>query len=112
MTDAAPHPTPRPGGPIVLLLQILAGLIVALAGLSAVIVLPFVLLATAMGDDGGHGPAWPIYIWVPLVFLASIYTVISGLRQMDDPRLGRIAILFGIATIAFFSFPPFWLSGS
>jgi hypothetical protein len=113
MSDAAPHPTPRRGGPGVLLLQLLAGLLVALAGLTVMVVLPFVLLLTAMGNDGGHGPAtWPVYIWVPAVFLAGIYVVISGLGQMDDPRLGRIALLFGIAIVAFFSFPPFWLSGS
>jgi ABC-type antimicrobial peptide transport system permease subunit len=49
---------------------------------------------------------------VPVVFLASIYTVIAAMAAMDDPRLGRIVLLFGIAIIAFFSFPPFWLSGS
>jgi hypothetical protein len=110
MNDAAPHPTLRPRGIGALLLTLLAGLFVALAGLAAVIVLPAILVLDIMGGDGGRH--WPVYVWTPIVFLAAIYSVVAGLRAMDEPRLARVAILAGLALIAFFSFPPFWLSGS
>ncbi len=110
MTDAAPHPTPRSSGPGALLLIVLAALLALVAGLVVVVVLPFVLVLTIMG--GTISPAWPIYLWIVVAFLAGIYTIRAGLAGTDDPRTGRILRLLGIALIAFFSFPPFWLSGS
>jgi hypothetical protein len=111
MSDGAPHPSPREGGLGMLLLQLLAGLIVLLAGLTVVFVLPFVLVITAMGNASGAHIVWPVYLWVPAVFFGGIYTIVVGLGEMGDPHGRRILLLLGLAIIAFFSFPPFWLSG-
>ena len=50
--------------------------------------------------------------WVPVVFLASVYAVVRGLRAMADPRFNIVAALAVLAIIAFFSFPLFWLPES
>ena len=107
MTDEAPHPTgPRLGaGPA--LLRLLLWLFVLLAGLAVVLILPMILVLTAMGD--ARPGLWPVYLWVPVSFLAALYSVVSGLQAMADPRPRRVALLAGIALVAFFSFPPFWL---
>jgi hypothetical protein len=112
MSDAPPHPSPRPHGVGPFLLTLLAGLLVLLAGLTVVVVLPFILVLTAMGGDGGGGVAWPIYVWVPAVFLAGVFTIIAGLRVIGDPRPRPVLLLIILAMAAFMSFPPFWLSGS
>jgi len=49
---------------------------------------------------------------VPVVFLASVYAVVIGLRAMTDPRLRTLVALLVLAAIAFFSFPLFWLPES
>ena len=110
MTDAAPHPVGPRTGTRATVLRLLLWLFVLLAGLAVVIVLPMILVLTAMGD--GRPGIWPVYIWVPIVFLASIYAVVRGVRAMADPKLGTVAALAVLAILAFFSFPPFWLPGS
>jgi len=107
MNGEAQHPVPRRRGPGALLLMVLAGLLVLLAGLSASLVLPMITVLTATGERGGA--SWPVYVWVPFVFLASVWLVVRGIQAMDDPRPGRIALLAGIALVSFFSFPLFWL---
>ncbi len=68
VTDAVPHPTPRSSGPGALLLIVLGGPAVALAGArSSIVVLPFVLVLTIMGGTDfrpglAHlslGRSWP-----------------------------------------------------
>ncbi len=110
MREVAPHPVPRRGGIGALLLTLVAGLLVLLAGLTAALVLPMITVLTATGERGGAH--WPVYLWVPFAFLAAIYSVVTGIQAMDEPRVGRIALLAGIAAAAFFSFPLFWLPGS
>ena len=110
MSDQAPHPTgPRPGA-AAMLLRLVIWLFILLAGVAAVIVLPMILVLSAMGD--GRPSHWSVYIWVPLVFLASLWAVVRGLRSMDDPRPRLIGLLTVIALAAFLSFPPFWLADS
>lgn len=108
MSDAAPHPTgPRTGaGATAQRLVIWA--FILLAGLAAVIVLPMIMVLGAIGGNA----RWPVFVWAGIVFLASLYAVVSGLQAMPDPRPRRIALLAGIALVAFFSFPPFWYAES
>jgi hypothetical protein len=107
MSDAAPHPVgPRPAAGATTL-RLLLWLFVLLAGFAVVLVLPMILVLTAMG--GGRPGIWPVYLWVPIVFLASVYAVVAGLRAMADPRLKTVGALAVLAIIAFFSFPLFWL---
>jgi hypothetical protein len=110
MSDQAPHPTgPRRGADAVLL-RLVIWLFVLLAGLAVVIVLPMILVLNATG--GGRPGIWPLYVWLPVVFLACIYAIVTGLQAMDDPRPRRVAGLAGITVAAFLSFPPFWLPES
>ena len=110
MTNEAPHPVgPRTGaGPA--FLRLLLWLFVLLAGLAVVLVLPMILVLTALGEarPGNFG----IYVWVPFVFLAALFSVVAGLQAMADPRPRMIALLAAIAVAAFLSFPPFWFPGS
>ena len=106
MNDEAPHPTGPRQGAGATMLRLLLWLFVLLAGLAVVLVLPMILVLNAMGD--GRAGLWPVYVWVPLTFLASLYSVVSGLQAMADPRPRRVAVLAGIAILAFFTFPPFW----
>lgn len=110
MNDPAPHPTGPRTGTSATLLRTLLWLFVLLAGFAVVLVLPMILVLTAMG--GGRPGLWPVYVWVPVVFLASVYAVVRGVRAMADPKLGIVAALAVLAIIAFFSFPPFWLPES
>ena len=109
MSDAAPHPTPRRTGAGALVLTLLAGLLVVLAALTLMLVLPLIVVLTAMGESGTGG--WPVYLWAALVFAAGFWSVVTGLRMIDDPRRGPIVLLAGVAILAFFSFPPFWYAG-
>ena len=110
MSDPAPHPTGPRTGSRATMLRMLLWLFVLLAGFAVVIVLPMILVLTAMG--GARPGIWPVYVWVPIVFLASVYAVVSGMRAMADPKFRTIAALAVLAIIAFFSFPPFWLPES
>jgi hypothetical protein len=107
MSDAAPHPAEPRGGAGAFLQRLAIALLILLAGFAATFVLPAIIVLTATGERAGA--SWPIYVWAPFVFLASIWSVITGVRLLDDPRFGRIALLAGVALAAFFSFPPFWL---
>ena len=107
MSDEAPHPTPPRTGAAATTLRLLLWLFVLLAGLAAVLVLPMILVLNAMGE-GRPGP-WPLYVWVPLVFLASVCAVVGGLRAMTHPRLRTVVVLALLAILAFFTFPLFWL---
>jgi len=108
MSGEAPHPIgPRTGAGAVLL-RLLMWLFVLLAGLAVVLILPMILVLTALGD--ARPGIWPVYVWVPLVFLAALFSVVSGLQAMADPRPRRVALLGGIALAAFLSFPLFWLA--
>ena len=110
MSEQAPHPTgPRPGAGA-MALRLVLWLFIALAGLAAVIVLPMILVLNAMG--GGRPAGWPLYVWLPVVFLAALWSIVRGLQAMDDPRPRLVGLLAGIAVIAFLSFPPFWLAES
>lgn len=110
MSDETPHPTGPRTGAGATTLRVLLWLLVLLAGLAVVLILPMILVLNAVG--GGRPGIWPLYVWVPVVFLASVYAVVSGLRAMADPRLSTVAALAVLAIIAFFSFPPFWLPES
>jgi hypothetical protein len=110
MSDHAPHPTGPSTGRRATMLRLLLWLFVLLAGFAVVLVLPMILVLNAMG--GGRPGIWPLYVWVPIAFLASVYAVVSGMREMAHPRLGTVAALAVLAIIAFFSFPPFWLPES
>lgn len=110
MSDEAPHPVGPRTGAGVTLLRALLWLFVLLAGLAVILVLPMILVLNATA--GGRPGLWPLYVWVPLVFLASVYAVVRGLRAMADPHLRTVAALFVLAIIAFFSFPLFWLPES
>lgn len=110
MSDEAPHPVGPRTGAGATTLRVLLWLFVLLAGLAVVLVLPMILVLNAVG--GGRPGLWPLYLWVPLVFLASVYAVVSGLRAMADPKFSTVAALAVLAIIAFFSFPPFWLPES
>ncbi len=108
MTEEAPHPVGPRRGAGATLLRLLLWLLVLLAGLTAVIVLPMILVLTATGE--ARPGLWTVYLWVPVIFLAALYAVVSGLQAMADPRPGRVALLAGLAIAAFLSFPPFWLA--
>lgn len=110
MSDETPHPTGPRTGAGATTLRVLLWLFVLLAGLAVVLILPMILVLNAVG--GGRPGIWPLYVWVPVVFLASVYAVVSGLRAMADPTLRTVAALALLAIIAFFSFPPFWLPES
>jgi len=110
MNGEAPHPTGPRTGARATALRLLLWLFVLLAGLAVVVVLPMILVLNATG--AGRPGIWPVYLWVPAVFLAALYGVVSGLRDMAHPRLRTVAILAVLAIIAFFSFPPFWLPES
>lgn len=110
MSDEAPHPIGPRTGAGVTALRILLWLFVLLAGLAVVVVLPMILVLNVAA--GGRPGIWPLYLWVPVVFLASVYAVVRGLRAMADPRLRTVAALAVLATVAFFSFPLFWLPES
>ncbi|HTU10219.1 MAG TPA: hypothetical protein VMG08_04905 [Allosphingosinicella sp.] len=105
MTEAAPHPTPRGAGAMAL--SLLAGLFVAIAALTVMLALPLIVVLTAMGGEG-RPAGWPVYLWAAFVFAAAFWSVVTGMRVMDDPSWRRIGLLAGIALLAFFSFPPFW----
>lgn len=110
MSDEAPHTVRRPrtaGGRV---LAVVAGLLVGLGGFAAALVLPTLTVLTAMGEQAQA--SWPIYVWAPFAFLAALWLVIGGVQAMDEPHFGRVALLIGIAILAFFSFPPFWYAGS
>jgi hypothetical protein len=106
MSSEAPHPVgPRTGaGPA--LLRLLLWLFVLLAGLAVVLVLPMILVLTALGEarPGNFG----VYVWVPLAFLTALFSVVSGLQAMADPRPRTVALLAGVALLVFLTFPPFW----
>jgi hypothetical protein len=110
MNGEAPHPVgPRTGaGPA--FLRLLLWLFVLLAGLAVVLVLPMILVLTALGEarPGNFG----VYVWVPFAFLAALFSVISGLQAMADPRPRMVALLAGLALLAFLTFPPFWFPES
>ena len=108
MSDAAPHPTgPRTGAGATLLRLVIWACSLR-AGLAVVIVLPMIMVLGAMGGAA----RWPVFVWGAIVFLAALYSVVSGLQAMAQPRAGRVALLAGIAVVAFFSFPPFWYAES
>ena len=110
MSDQAPHPTgPRPGANA-MLLRLLVWLFIGLAGLVAIIVLPMILVLNVMG--GGRPAGWLLYVWLPIVFFAALWSIVRGLQAMDDPRPGMVGLFAAIALVAFLSFPPFWLAES
>jgi hypothetical protein len=110
MSDEAPHPTEPRGGAGAFVQRLVIGLLILVAGFAAAFVLPAITVLTATGERGGA--SWPIYVWAPFVFLASIWSVIIGVQSLDDPRFRQIALLLGVALAAFFSFPPFWFAES
>ena len=110
MSDEAPHPVGPRTGAGATILRVLLWLFVLLAGLAVVLVLPMILVLNATA--GGRPGLWPLYVWLPIVFLASVYAVVSGVRAMPDPRLRTVLALLVLAILAFFSFPPFWLPES
>ncbi len=110
MSDEAPHPTAPDTGAAATALRLFLWLFVLLAGLAVVLLLPMILVLTAMGEV--RPGLWGVYVWVPVVFLASVGAVVGGLRAMAHPRLRTIIVLAGIALVAFLSFPPFWLTES
>lgn len=110
MSDEAPHPVGPSTGAGATTLRVFLWLFVLLAGLAVVLVLPMILVLNAVG--GGRPEIWPLYVWVPLVFLVSVGAVVGGLRAMAHPRLGVVAMLALVALVAFFSFPLFWLPES
>ena len=110
MTDAAPHPVEPRGGAGAFAQRLIIGLLILLAGLAAILVLPAIAVLTATGERAGA--SWPVYVWLPFAFLAAIWSVVTGIQGLDDPRPGRILLLAGVAILAFFSFPLFWLPES
>lgn len=108
MSEEAPHPTGPRTDAAAVALRLVLWLFVLLAGLAVVIVLPMIIVLGAMGGNA----RWPVFVWAAIVFLAGLYSLVMGLRGMDHPRLRRIALLAGIALVAFFSFPPFWYAES
>ncbi len=110
MSGEAPHPTGPRAGAGAALLRVLLWLFVLLAGLAVVIVLPMILVLTALGD--ARPGIWPVYVWVPVVFLAALFSVVAGLQAMADPRPRMLVLLGAIALAAFLTFPPFWLPES
>lgn len=110
MSDPAPHPTGPDTGAAATALRLALWLLILLAGFASAVVLPAILVLTAMGE--GRPGSWQVYLWVPVFFLAGLYSVVSGLQAMARPRLRRVGLLALIALIAFLSFPPFWLTES
>jgi hypothetical protein len=110
MSDEAPHPTPPRTGAAATTLRLLLWLFILLAGLAVVLVLPMILVLNAVGS--GRPGIWPLYVWVPVVFLVSVCALVGGLRAMAHPRLKIVALLAALAILAFFSFPLFWLPES
>lgn len=108
MTDEAPHPVAPRAGAAAALLRLLLWLFVLLAGLVVVLVLPMILVLTATGE--ARPGLWLVYLWAPVILFAALYSVVSGLQAMANPRPGRVALLAGMAVAAFLSFPPFWLA--
>jgi hypothetical protein len=108
MNDEAPHPTGPRTGARATALRLVIWLFVLLAGFAAVIVLPMIMVLGAMGGNA----RWPVFVWAPIVLLAALYSVVTGLQAMADPRSGRIFLLAGILLAAFLSFPPFWYAES
>ena len=108
MSGQAPHPTAPRTGAAATSLRLLLWLFVLLAGLAVVLVLPTILVLTATGE--ARPGLWAVYVWVPLVFLAGLFSVVAGLRAMTHPRPGLVALLAALALAAFLSFPPFWLA--
>lgn len=108
MNDEVPHPVGPRGGAGAVVLRLLIWLFVLLAGLSVVIVLPMILVLTALGD--ARPGLWSVYVWVPVIFIAALYSVVNGLQALANPRPGQVALLAGIALAAFLSFPLFWLA--
>lgn len=109
MNEAAPHPSAGSGGAGALLLRLLAGLLVVLAGACALFFVPFTLLIAATSNPGELAPGvepWMIYLWCLFAFPASIGMVIAGVGAMEAPRLRRILALLGVAAALFLSFPP------
>lgn len=110
MTGEAPHPSSRPGGAGALVLRLLAGLLVVLAGGCALLLVPFTLLIAATSKPGELAPgieSWRIYLWCLFAFAASIGVVIAGVGAMERPRLRRILALSGLVAAIFVFFPPF-----
>ena len=110
MSEAAPHPSARSGGAGALLLRLLAGLLVVLAGGCAMLFVPFTLLIAATSNPGELAPGiepWMMYLWCLFAFLASIGIVVAGVGAMERPRLRRVLTLLGVAAAVFLSFPPF-----
>lgn len=110
MTDEAPHPTEPRGGGGAFAQRLVIGTLILVGGFAAVFVLPAIIVLTATGERSGS--SWSIYVWASFAFLAAIWSVITGVQSLDDPRVGRIALLIAVAIIAFFSFPPFWFAES
>lgn len=111
MTDADEGRAEPLGGAGTLLLSLLAGLVVLLAGLTVVAVLPFVLLMTAFQGDMGSAapPSWPFYLWTAFAFAACIVAIVAGLGMLGEPRPRRVAGLLCLVAVVFLSFPHFWL---
>lgn len=111
MTGEAPHPSSRSGGAGALVLRLLAGLVVLLAGACALLFVPFTLLiaATATPGELGRGiEPWMMYLWCLFAFAASIGLVIAGVGAIEAPRLRRVLALLGIALLVFFTLPTSW----
>jgi hypothetical protein len=110
VSEAPPHPTGDSGGAGALLLRLLAGLLVVLAGACAALFVPFILLIAATAAPGELAPEiapWMIYLWCLFAFVGSTGMVIAGAGAMARPRLRRILALVGVAAAIFLSFPPF-----
>lgn len=110
MSGEAPHPTGPRTGAGATTLRALLWLFVLIGGLAVVLVLPMILVLTAMGDP--RPGIWPVYVWVPVVFVAAMFSVVAGLRAMAQPRPRLVVLLAALAIAAFLSFPPFWLAES
>lgn len=111
MSEAAPHPSSGSGGAGALLLRLLAGLLVLLAGACAAVFVPFTLMIAATATPGELAPGiapWMMYLWCLFAFAASIGVVVAGVGAMATPRLRRVFALFGVALLVFLSFPPSW----
>ncbi|HYI47809.1 MAG TPA: hypothetical protein VEX35_05015 [Allosphingosinicella sp.] len=110
MSEAPPHPSSGPRGAGPLLLRLLAGLMVVLAGACALLFVPFTLLIAATSNPGELAPGiapWMIYLWCLFAFAASIGVVMAGVGAMETPRAGRVFVLLGVTAAVFLSFPPF-----
>jgi hypothetical protein len=111
VSEAPPHPSSGSGGAGPLLLKLLAGLLVALAGACAMLFVPFTLLITATASPGELAPGiepWMMYLWCLFAFAASIWVVVAGVGAIEAPRLRRVLALLGIAVLVFISLPTSW----